>query len=195
MTTRSLTLVQAVFIAFLISLVPPAARSQQQEQPSVPPQEKTVGEQPQQTPAETAPEQQGTVIIPEQGKEAPEKAEAAPPKEAPKENGGRIYTIKQGDTLWDISNAYLKDPFLWPFVWKANLYITNPDLIYPGNKLVIPSLAPIERALQAATSLSGGTRVLSTCSGRNWLICQFWQNLHSMLQPAVAIDIAVVPGR
>jgi LysM repeat protein len=149
MTTRSLTLVQAVFIALLISLVPPAARSQQQEQPSVPPQEKTVGEPPQQTPAETAPEQQGTVIIPEQGKEAPEKAEAAPPKAAPKENGGRIYTIKQGDTLWDISNAYLKDPFLWPFVWKANLYITNPDLIYPGNKLVIPSLAPIERALQA----------------------------------------------
>jgi hypothetical protein len=115
----------------------------------VPPQEKTVGEPPQQTPAETAPEQQGTVIIPEQGKEAPEKAEAAPPEEAPKESGGRIYIIKRGDTLWDISNAYLKDPFLWPFIWKANLYITNADLIYPGNKLVIPSLAPIERALKA----------------------------------------------
>ena len=149
MTTRSLILVQAVFIALLISLVTPVARSQQQEQPSVPPQEKTAGEPSQQaTPAETAPGQ-GTLIIPEQGKEAPEKAEAAPPKEAPKENGGRIYTIKQGDTLWDISNTYLKDPFLWPFIWKANLYITNPDLIYPGNKLVIPSLAPIERALQA----------------------------------------------
>ena len=115
----------------------------------MPPQEKTVGEPSQQTPAETAPGQQGTVIIPEQGKEAPEKAEVAPPNAAPKEHGGRIYTIIQGDTLWDISNAYLKDPFLWPFVWKANLYITNPDLIYPGNKLVIPGLAPIERALQA----------------------------------------------
>jgi len=148
MTTRSLTLVQAVFIALLISLVSPAAWSQQQEQPGVPLQEKTAGEPSQQTPAETAPEQQGAVIIPEQGKQAPEKAEAAPPKEAPKEEGG-IYTIKQGDTLWDISNAYLKDPFLWPFIWKANLYITNPDLIYPGNKLVIPSLAPIERALEA----------------------------------------------
>ena len=149
MTTRSLTLVQAVFIALLISLVTSAARSQQQEQPSVPPQEKTVGEPSQQTPAETAPEQQGAVIIPEQGKQPPEKAEAAPPKEAPKEGKGESYTIKQGDTLWDISNAYLKDPFLWPFIWKANLYIANPDLIYPGNKLAIPSLAPIERALQA----------------------------------------------
>src|SRR5512139_1615052 len=111
MTTRSLTLVQAVFIALLISLVSPAAQSQQQEQPGMPQQEKAAGEPSQQTPAETAPEQQGTVIIPEQGKEAPEKAEAAAPEEAPKENGGRIYIIKQGDTLWDISNTYLKDPF------------------------------------------------------------------------------------
>jgi hypothetical protein len=36
---------------------------------------------------------------------------------------------------------------------------------------------------------------LFTCSGRNWLICQFWQNLHSMLQPAVAMENAGVPGR
>ena len=35
MTTRSLILVQAVFIALLISLVTPVARSQQQEQPTV----------------------------------------------------------------------------------------------------------------------------------------------------------------
>jgi hypothetical protein len=56
----------------------------------------------------------------------------------------------------------LKDPFLWPFIWKANPYIANPDLIYPGNNLAIPSLAPIERALQlaerwdSATPSSGG---------------------------------------
>ncbi len=150
MTTRSLTLIQAVFMALLISLVPAAARSQQQEQPGEPTQEKTTAEPSQQKPAETTPErQQGEVIIPEQGKQTPEKAEAAPPKEAPKEEGENIYTIRRGDTLWDISNAFLKDPFLWPFIWKANPYITNPDLIYPGNKLVIPSLAPIERALEA----------------------------------------------
>jgi hypothetical protein len=155
MTTRSLTLVQAVFIALLVSLVPFAARSQQQEQPPqqqekpvVQPQENAGAEASQQKPAEPAPAQEGSVIIPEEGTPAPEKAGAAPPKEAPKEEGG-VYTIKQGDTLWDISNAYLKDPFLWPFIWKANLYISNPDLIYPGNKLAIPSLAPIERALEA----------------------------------------------
>ncbi len=59
------------------------------------------------------------------------------------------YIIKQGDTLWDISNTFFKDPFLWPFIWKANPSITNPDLIFTGNKLVIPSLTPIERVLKA----------------------------------------------
>lgn len=148
MTTRSLILVQAICIALVISLMAPAARSQQKEQPGVPSLEKTAGEPSQQKPVETIPEQTpGEVIVPEQGKNAPEKAEAAPQK-APQKAEGGSYTIKQGDTLWDIANTFLKDPFLWPFIWKANQYITNPDLIYPGNKLAIPSLAPIERALQ-----------------------------------------------
>jgi hypothetical protein len=60
-----------------------------------------------------------------------------------------IYIVVKGDTLWDISNSLLKDPFLWPLIWKENPFIKNPDLIYPGNRLVIPSLALIERALQA----------------------------------------------
>lgn len=57
------------------------------------------------------------------------------------------YTIKQGDTLWDISALFLKDPFLWPLIWKVNPAVVNPDLIYPGNTLVIPNLAPIEQAI------------------------------------------------
>lgn len=49
------------------------------------------------------------------------------------------YTIIKGDTLWDISEEFLKDPFLWPNIWENNNYIRNPDLIFPGNKLSIPS--------------------------------------------------------
>lgn len=52
-----------------------------------------------------------------------------------------IYTIKQGDTLWDISGKFLKDPFLWPKLWQRNPYITNPHWIYPGNPV---RLSPIE---------------------------------------------------
>jgi LysM repeat protein len=48
------------------------------------------------------------------------------------------YTVKRGDTLWDISNKELKDSFLWPKVWKENPEIKNPDLIYPGQKIKIP---------------------------------------------------------
>src|SRR3972149_5628348 len=48
------------------------------------------------------------------------------------------YTIKKGDTLWDISEGRLKNPFLWPYIWDKNRYIKNPDLIYPGRLLVMP---------------------------------------------------------
>lgn len=44
-----------------------------------------------------------------------------------------IHKIVPRDTLWDISEHYLKDPFKWPKVWKFNPYISNPHLIYPGN--------------------------------------------------------------
>jgi len=52
-----------------------------------------------------------------------------------------VYTIKQGDTLWDISSKFLKDPFLWPKLWQRNPYITNPHWIYPGQPI---RLSPLE---------------------------------------------------
>lgn len=48
-----------------------------------------------------------------------------------------IYTVKQGDTLWDISKRYIKDPFYWPSLWSNNPDVGNPHLIYPGQKLRI----------------------------------------------------------
>lgn len=48
------------------------------------------------------------------------------------------YTIQKGDTLWDISNDELNDPFLWPKIWKENPHIKNPDFILPRQKIKIP---------------------------------------------------------
>jgi LysM repeat protein len=47
------------------------------------------------------------------------------------------HIVKKGDTLWDISNNYLKTPWKWPLVWANNEDITNPHLIYPGDTVII----------------------------------------------------------
>lgn len=46
-----------------------------------------------------------------------------------------VYTVQEGDTLWDISAHFLSNPWLWPQLWQANSYIDNPHLIYPGDQL------------------------------------------------------------
>lgn len=48
-----------------------------------------------------------------------------------------VYTIQKGDTLWDLSQHYLNNPWYWPKIWADNPYIENPHWIYPGNPLVI----------------------------------------------------------
>lgn len=49
------------------------------------------------------------------------------------------YIVEKNDTLWDISTRKLDDSFLWPKLWNVNPHIENPDLIYPGTKIFIPS--------------------------------------------------------
>jgi len=55
------------------------------------------------------------------------------------------YIVKEHDTLWDISDMELEDTFLWPKLWSVNPHIENPDLIYPGSKIIIPSREELMR--------------------------------------------------
>jgi len=45
------------------------------------------------------------------------------------------YTVRPGDTLWDLSGRFLNNPWYWPKVWSYNPEIANPHWIYPGNLL------------------------------------------------------------
>ena len=52
---------------------------------------------------------------------------------------GKVHTVSKGDTLWDISGKYLGDPQNWPDIWEMNRYLSNPNYIYPGLKIVVTS--------------------------------------------------------
>lgn len=43
------------------------------------------------------------------------------------------HVVEKGDTLWDISEKILGDPFFWKRVYSNNSHIENPHLIYPND--------------------------------------------------------------
>ncbi|MCP4494140.1 MAG: LysM peptidoglycan-binding domain-containing protein [Gammaproteobacteria bacterium] len=72
------------------------------------------------------------------------------------------YIVQEGDTLWDISSVFLRDPWHWPEIWYKNPQVENPHLIYPGDVLAIIYIGGqkrvhIERRGEDGKILSSGT--------------------------------------
>jgi LysM repeat protein len=70
------------------------------------------------------------------------------------------YTVVKGDCLWKISKMKYGSPYFWPAIWDANRNgvanadqlrnrrhkaVTNPNLIYPGQCLKIPTLTDAQK--------------------------------------------------
>jgi hypothetical protein len=128
----------------------PSVSERSLPQPAQPPQPETVP-QPTQNPAWASPPAEPAalpVVI-----EAPAMAQL-PPEEPPARDrpkppvasykvpttiprGGVAYKIRWGDTLWDISEAFYRNPWLYPHIARFN-NIRNSDLIVSGKTIRIP---------------------------------------------------------
>ena len=94
-------------------------------------------------PKDTAAAPQETQVLPAKPDEivvAPKAEALAPvrPAAASKSTGDIVYRIKWGDTLWDIADAYYKNPWRYPRIARYN-NIKNPDYIISGTTIRIPA--------------------------------------------------------
>ena len=74
------------------------------------------------------------------------------------------YIVQEGDTLWDISSVFLRDPWFWPEIWFKNPQVENPHLIYPGDTLSIIYIGG-EKRVQLLTRGADGSILAQTQGG------------------------------
>jgi LysM repeat protein len=97
--------------------------------------------EPVQQKVEPAPVIQAPVTAPEQRPQQTGRTRNPPvasykvPTTIPRE--GVNYTIRWGDTLWDIAEAFYRNPWLYPRIAQHN-NIRNPNLIISGRTIRIP---------------------------------------------------------
>ncbi len=84
------------------------------------------------------------------------------------ENGGYVlegqivpemHTVRSGDTLWDISGRYYRNPYGWPRLWAQNAQIQNPHWIYPGDQVRLRDQGDSANSVAMNIGVRRGARV------------------------------------
>ena len=154
---------RAALSGALALLLTAPLRAEQEAPPPVPPQamEPQQAEQPRRQPSpqllevpleDTPKPRHKSAPITEQSPRPPPDDSIKPVAGAPEE-----YTIQKGDTLWDLSQKFLSNPWYWPKIWSLNPSIENPHWIYPGNKLrIVPGEGGSQAPAQVQTEMEPG---------------------------------------
>lgn len=96
------------------------------------------------------------------------------------------YVVQYGDTLWGIAGKYLGNPGRWREIHQQNAFITNPNLIYPGDVLgMAAGLAGADGTLKGTP---GGTSMGNKLSDK--VIARPWYGI-----PAPAPETVRLPRR
>lgn len=79
----------------------------------------------------------------QKGKEKPVEKKPVPPQPSmytpPTTSAPLEYVVKHGDSLSKIAKAHYGDANEWRKIFEANKeVIKDPDLIHPGQKIIIP---------------------------------------------------------